>query len=155
MKNIIKIIVILSFILSTNVFAHGSKHKQHHESTGLNTEAAKTVMSFHKALRTGNKTLARELLANDVVIFEGGNIEQSAEQYASHHMLSDMKYLAAVSSKTLTHQVKVLGNTAISMSTSHTKGEYKGKNKDYQGMETMVLEKQQGKWKIVHIHWSH
>jgi ketosteroid isomerase-like protein len=51
--------------------------------------------------------------------------------------------------------VTVLGNTAISASRSHTQGTYKGKERDYQGMETMVLEKQNGEWKIKHIHWSH
>ncbi|WP_294414213.1 nuclear transport factor 2 family protein, partial [Pseudoalteromonas sp.] len=36
-----------------------------------------------------------------------------------------------------------------------TKGTYNGEERDYQGMETMVLEKQNGEWKIKHIHWSH
>jgi ketosteroid isomerase-like protein len=58
-------------------------------------------------------------------------------------------------SETLEHQVTVLGNTAISASRSHTTGSYKGKERDYEGMETMVLEKQNGEWKIKHIHWSH
>jgi len=60
-----------------------------------------------------------------------------------------------VSSKPLEHQVKVMGDSAVSMARNHTKGSYKGKERDYQGMETMVLEKQAGEWKIVHIHWSH
>jgi ketosteroid isomerase-like protein len=70
-------------------------------------------------------------------------------------MLSDMKYLAAMKSDTLEHQVTILGNTAISASRSQTKGTYNGEERDYQGMETMVLEKQNGEWKIKHIHWSH
>jgi ketosteroid isomerase-like protein len=51
--------------------------------------------------------------------------------------------------------VTILGNTAISASRSQTKGTYNGEERDYQGMETMVLEKQNGEWKITHIHWSH
>ena len=70
-------------------------------------------------------------------------------------MLSDMKYLAAMKSDTLEHQVTILGNTAISASCSQTTGTHKGVERDYQGMETMVLEKQNGEWKIKHIHWSH
>ncbi|RWU11338.1 nuclear transport factor 2 family protein [Pseudidiomarina gelatinasegens] len=107
------------------------------------------------ALQTGDKELARAQLASDVMIYEGGRVERSADEYAHHHMLSDMKYLAAMKSETLEHQVTILGNTAISASRSHTKGTYKGKERNYQGMETMVLEKQNGKWKIKHIHWSH
>ena len=107
------------------------------------------------ALQTGDKELARAQLASDVMIYEGGRVERSADEYAHHHMLSDMKYLAAMKSETLEHQVTILGNTAISASRSHTKGTYKGKERNYQGMETMVLEKQNGEWKIKHIHWSH
>ena len=122
---------------------------------GLDTPAAKVVLAFHEALETSNKELARAQLADDVTIYEGGRVERSADEYADHHMLSDMKYLAAMKSETLEHQVTVLGNTAISASRSHTTGSYKGKERDYEGMETMVLEKQNGEWKIKHIHWSH
>ncbi|MBL0689344.1 MAG: nuclear transport factor 2 family protein, partial [Pseudoalteromonas sp.] len=98
---------------------------------------------------------ARAQLADDVTIFEGGRVERSADEYAHHHMLSDMKYLAAMKSDTLEHQVTILGNTAISASRSQTTGTHKGVERDYQGMETIVLEKQNGEWKIKHIHWSH
>lgn len=93
----------------------------------------------HHALQTGDKELARAQLASDVMIYEGGRVERSADEYAHHHMLSDMKYLAAMKSETLEHQVTILGNTAISASRSHTKGTYKGKERNYQGMETTVF----------------
>ncbi|WP_088329112.1 nuclear transport factor 2 family protein [Lacimicrobium sp. SS2-24] len=141
--------------ISFSVIAHGDKQEGNGKFLGLDTAAAKVVQTFHEALESGNGTLARAQLADDVTIYEGGRVERSAEEYAQHHMLSDMKYLAAVQSTTLEHQVKVLGNTAISASRSHTQGVYKGKVRDYQGMETIVLEKQQGEWKIKHIHWSH
>ncbi|PKI14936.1 DUF4440 domain-containing protein [Colwellia sp. 12G3] len=122
--------------------------------TGLDTPAAQVITSFHNALKSGDKEQARAALADNVMIFEGGNVERSADQYAHHHMLSDMKYLADMTSETLEHQVKIIGNTAISTSRSHTKGVFKGKERDYQSMETMVLENQNGDWKIIHIHWS-
>ena len=135
-------------------WAHEKNHASNAMVKGLDTPAAQVVMSFHHALKNGDKKLARKHLADDVQIFEGGNIERSADQYAHHHMLSDMKYLAVVETKMLEHQIKIMGNTAVSMSKSQTQGTYKGKSRDYQGMETMVLEKQVGQWKIVHIHES-
>jgi ketosteroid isomerase-like protein len=65
-----------------------------------------------------------------------------------------MKYLAALKSESLEQNVKVMGNIAVSMSRSKTVGTYKEKERNYESMETMVLEKQQGEWKIVRIHWS-
>ena len=143
----------MTFSFAAN--AHGDKNKDKGLFKGIDTPAAKVFLAFHQALETGNQKQARAQLADDVTIFEGGRVERSADEYAHHHMLSDMKYLAAMKSETLEHQVTVLGNTAISASRSHTTGSYKGKERDYEGMETMVLEKQNGEWKIKHIHWSH
>ena len=94
------------------------------------------------------------MLADDVIIFEGGGIERSAEEYANHHMLSDMKYLAAIESKKLEHQVFISGDMAYSISRSKTSGTYKDKKVDYTGMETMTLKSTDSGWKITHIHWS-
>jgi ketosteroid isomerase-like protein len=93
-------------------------------------------------------------LADDVLIYEGGGVERSADEYASHHLLADIKYLSALKSTTLEHQVKVMGNMALSTSRAKTVGQYKDKAVDSEGMQTMVLEKIAGSWKIVHIHWS-
>jgi len=153
-KNLVLILTMALFIAPTT-FGHGKKTEANAMMVGMDTEAAKVVRSFHKALDTGDKELARQLLADDVQIFEGGRVERSADEYAHHHMLADMKYSKAMTTKTIEHHVKVMGNTAVSMSRSHTKGSYKGKDRDYEGMETMVLEQQDGAWKIIHIHWSH
>jgi ketosteroid isomerase-like protein len=111
------------------------------------------VSAFHQALESGDKAKARSLLADDVLIFEGG-VERSADQYANHHMLADMKYLAAIETKALEHQVNISGNMALSISRSNATGNYKDKNVDYEGLETMVLQLIDGEWKITHIHWS-
>ena len=154
MKTInILLVLLMTFSFAAN--AHGDKNKDKGLFKGIDTPAAKVVLAFHQALETGNQKQARAQLADDVTIFEGGRVERSADEYAHHHMLSDMKYLAAMKSDTLEHQVTILGNTAISASLSQTTGTHKGVERDYQGMETMVLEKQNGEWKIKHIHWSH
>lgn len=152
-----KIITALFFSVATFssiVFAHGDKHQNEALFKGLDSPAAKVVVAFHEALKSGDKQQAQDLLADDVTIFEGGGVERSALEYAQHHMLADMAYLNAVDSQTLEHQVEVVGTTAISISRSHTKGVYKGKERDYESMETMILELQKGSWKIIHIHWS-
>ncbi|MCF6458036.1 nuclear transport factor 2 family protein [Pseudoalteromonas sp. MMG024] len=150
----INILLVLLIMFSFAANAHGDKHKGKGLFKGIDTPAAKVVLAFHEALETGNKKQARAQLADDVTIYEGGRVERSADEYVHHHMLSDMKYLEVMKSKTLEHQVTILGDTAISASRSHTQGTFKGKERDYQGMETMVLEKQNGEWKIKHIHWS-
>ena len=142
------------WLFSQSVVANNQEHKNNKLFVGSKASAAKVVTIFHKALKGGDKVLAKEQLADDVTIYEGGRVERSAEEYARHHMLADMKFLSAMETELLEHQVIETGNTALSMSRSHTKGNYQGKVQDFTGMETMVLEKQDGKWKIKHIHWS-
>ena len=69
--------------------------------SGLDTPAAKIVIAFHHALNTGDKITAKSLLADDVTIYEGGGVERSADEYAQHHMNSDMEYLSSVTNKAL------------------------------------------------------
>lgn len=134
--------------------AHGTKQSSTPIMQGTDTPAAQVVVKFHQALKSGDKQQARALLADDVTIYEGGSVERSADEYQQHHMGADMAYLANMQVTTLEHQVSINGDTAISIARSHTKGTYKGKERDHQGMETIVLQLQGGQWKIKHIHWS-
>ncbi len=159
MKNITKMYLVPVLVLtlfSTAALAHGDEKKQSTPDmfSGLQTDAAKAVIAFNNALKKGDVKTARQLLADDVLIFEGKSVERSAQQYANHHMLSDMKYLKAMTSKTIEHHVTQYDAVAFSISRSTVKGTYKDKNVDSQGNESMTLEKQNGEWKIKHIHWS-
>ena len=148
------ITLLLLGTLSFNLHAHGNKHESPAILKGTESAAAKVVLSFHQALKSGDQQQARALLADDVTIYEGGSVERSAGEYAAHHMAADMAYLANMQVTTLENQVSINGETAISIARSHTKGTYKGKERDHQGMETIVLQLQGGQWKIKHIHWS-
>ncbi|NMH65009.1 DUF4440 domain-containing protein [Shewanella salipaludis] len=136
--------------------AHGAESHGQDKAlfSGLETQAAKAVQQFHSALASGDAAAARALLADDVMIFEGKGVERSAEEYAKHHMLADIQFLASAPSKTLEHKVTVMGDTAISLARSENHGEYKGKQVDSESLETLVLRRTDAGWKIVHIHWS-
>jgi ketosteroid isomerase-like protein len=151
-------LTVFAFLLSFSavVSAHGDeKHNEESQYfSGTDSDAATLVLKFHKALETGNGDLAASLLADDVLIFEGKGVERSAQEYASHHMLSDMKYLSQMQIEIIEHHVKENGTHAISLSRSLVKGQYKGKEVNHIGNETIGLEKLNDDWKITHIHWS-
>jgi ketosteroid isomerase-like protein len=148
-------IALIGLCFTTLSWAHGEEKHPDSSPFFVNTDTvpAKVVKAFHLALKSGDKAKARSLLADDVLIFEGG-VERSADQYANHHMLADMKYLAVVETKNLEHQVSISGEMALSVSRSKTTGNYKDKEVDYEGLETIVLKLSDGEWKITHIHWS-
>ena len=159
---IIQIIVtaaLLIFLTMSNVtIAHASEKNntsKRGELTVLTSDAGKVVMQFHQALQGGDKSKARGFLADDVIIYEGGRVERSADDYANHHMLADMKYLAQLKVEILEHEVREMGEIAYSISKTKLTGEFQGKDVKSEGMESMILMKKNGKWKIAHIHWSH
>ena len=161
MKNISIMLttVSLMFLTMSNVVtAHtseGNNANKRDELPVLTSSAGKVVMQFHQAIQANDKSKARGFLADNVIIYEGGRVERSADDYANHHMLADMKYLAQLEVKILEHEVREVGQTAFSMSRTKLTGEFKGKEVNSEGMESMVLLKKDGKWKIAHIHWSH
>jgi len=139
--------VILSLIVLTSLI--GCAH-----NIITDDDAAKTVTSFHDALKSGDRDKVISLLSKDVQIYEGGEVERSAKEYAGHHLDSDIGFMSKMKIDLIEHQVKIFGDTAISTSRSKIKGIYKKKKIDIQSMETIILRKIEGTWKIINIHWS-
>ncbi len=148
---------LFTLMVSKDTIAHSNENKKliiYPENSGAETDAGKVITEFHNALKLGHKKKARSLLDDNVIIFEGGGVETSADEYANHHMIADMKYLAKIKTEVLTHSVKVVGDMAYSMSKTKSTGQISMKYVNSEGLETMVLQKKNNKWKIVHIHWS-
>lgn len=133
-------------------------HDSHdHETATLLTpeeEAADRVRAFHAALNAADAQLARSYLDESVLIFEGGGVERSAEEYANHHLKSDIAFLSNMRVTLLEQQVQSNGDFAVSMARSKIQGSYKDKSIDIETMETIALKKIDGEWLITHIHWS-
>ena len=147
----------LAWVISPVTLAHSnasSKHRAYPSDSGAETEPGKVVAQFHKAIKRANRKKARYLLDDNVLIFEGGKVEKSADEYSNHHMLSDMKYAAKLHTEVLEHKVTIVGDMAYSVSRTKSTGQSKGRFINKEGMESMVLLKKGGKWKISHIHWS-
>jgi len=111
------------------------------------------VESYHKAVETGDRESALELLSSDVMVLENGYVE-TAEGYVSHHLAEDMEFSAAVISKRNVLRTTVEGNVGWVISTITSKGNFQGEKIDDTDAELMVLQKEKDKWKIRVIHWS-
>jgi ketosteroid isomerase-like protein len=116
--------------------------------------AAAVVDAFHAALRRGDTNAAQSYLAVNALIYEAGGVEQSRQKYASHHLGADATFAQAVPSNVTRRAGQALGNMAWIATEGRTAGTYKDSAVDCITTETMVLQRQGGAWKIVHIHWS-
>ncbi len=112
-----------------------------------------TVEAFKQALRSGNTEAALAQLHPEVRVFEAGHAETRTE-YAEGHLAADMAFLQAVESATTEDRVDLGGDMALYESQYTSKGEFRGREIDSHGTETMVLVRSGDGWKILHIHWS-
>lgn len=112
------------------------------------------VTEFHAALTSGNTAAALELLAEDVIIFESGGVESSRAEYASHHLQADAAFSAAVARRLTNRTHGQKGDTAWVMTVETVIGNYRGRAINSRSVETMLLRRVDGQWRIVHIHWS-
>lgn len=112
------------------------------------------VEAYGAALKAKDEAALRALLAPDVIIAEGGGAERSVDEYAGHHMPADMAFSAAVVFSLKKRDVIAKEDLATVISESQVHGTFRGENVHSRMMETMVLRRDDDRWRIVHIHWS-
>ena len=123
-------------------------------SAAVAVTPAGTVDAFHAALARGDTVGALDLLAEDVLIFESGGIERSRAEYASHHLGADAEFAAAVTRTPVSRSHGEQGDAAWVTSVETVKGTFRGRAIDSRSVETMLLRRTAGRWRIQHIHWS-
>lgn len=116
--------------------------------------AASTVDAFHAALRRGDLSAAASLLAEDALVFESGGVERSKAEYEAKHLPADAEFARALATTISRRSGRSDGKVAWVASEGRVTGTFKGKAIDRLTTETMVLRRDGGIWKIVHIHWS-
>lgn len=115
---------------------------------------AAIVEGFARALKAGDRAALEAMIMPDVVIAEGGAPERSFNQYAGHHMNSDMAFMAAVETTLKKRDVLAGDKHATVISELQIHGDYKGQKVHSRMMETMTLVKKDNRWMVQHIHWS-
>ena len=120
---------------------------------GDSAAVAAAVHAFHAALARGDSAQALALLAPGATILESGGVETVAE-YRGHHLPADIDFARAVPATRSPVRVTVRGDAAWAVSTSETKGEFRGRAVNSAGAELMVLTRTADGWRISAIHWS-
>lgn len=128
------------------------------EDPGTTSRAAAeplaTAERFSSALSSGDREGVLDCLAVDAVIFEHGGAELSREEYADHHLAGDLEYLRAIEVRVVERRVLGGGDRVVVLTRTESSGEFRGKPVSSRGTETLVLERRDQRWAIVHVHWS-
>jgi len=112
------------------------------------------VDAFHAALGSGNADAVLALLAEDVMVLEEGGAERSREEYAGHHLPSDMAFAAATEAGVTRRAAWIEGDVAWVLTEGRTSGQFNGRAVNRLTAETMILHRGADGWRIRHIHWS-
>lgn len=107
-----------------------------------------------QALKTENAAALEALFLPSVIIAEGGAAERSFEEYASHHMISDMAYVGATTAQTVKRDVIDQNGLAVVVTESLITGRFREKDVRNRLMETLTLQRTDAGWRIAHVHWS-
>ncbi len=112
------------------------------------------VDAFSSAIKSGDLARAGDLLSPDALILESGNAERSREAYPAGHAAHDAEFLKNADSVMTQRTAQLAGNMAWVGTQSELHATDNGKAVVLLATETMVLQRMQDGWRIVHIHWS-
>lgn len=118
------------------------------------SDAAAVVDAFHRALHEGDRAAAAALIAADALIYESGGVERSRAEYASHHLPADSAFAVATTRAVGRRSGHATEDLAWIATESITTGTYRGRPINSLSTETMILRREDGAWRIAHIHWS-
>lgn len=113
------------------------------------------VDAFHAALRNRDTAAALSMLDRSLVVYEFGVVDPTAEAYAFRHLPLDMDIAAATRWKLLTRRTGGEGDERWVLSTYRVTGRQSdGTPIDQTTLETVILRRTAGLFRIVHFHWS-
>ena len=133
--------------------AQGTSDVRSVASISDSTAVVRTASRFHAALETGDTAAVKTLIAPDLQVLEGGEVESRA-QYFAHHLAADIEFARAVPTKRTVVSYIREGNIAWLVSTSTTTGNFRGREVNSVGAELMILSGSPEGWKIRAVHWS-
>ena len=117
-------------------------------------DAVKVVDAFSKAIKAAKIPEAGALLDPSVLILESGGSERSRDDYLREHALADAAFLQSAQQQLRFRRARASGELAWVATESLITSGKEGAKRTVRSTETMVLQEHEGRWTIVHIHWS-
>lgn len=108
------------------------------------------------AVERGDMPALDKLWANtgDVTVFESGHANYGWDDYRNHHLAPELKEFKNMKYAFSDMKVKVDGKTAWATFKYSLSADMGTRKVESNGLGTAVLEKRDGKWRIVHWHSS-
>ena len=116
------------------------------------SDVVAAVERFDRALASGDSARAVSMLAEDLMVVEGGLVQTRAE-YLAHHLGADIKASQGSKGEKTILKVSVTTDAAYVVTRTVTPPATAGGTPS-ESAELMVLTKAGGGWRIRAVHWS-
>lgn len=138
------------FILSLGLFSTAAA--QTREEKSIAAVLQQNAVGFAK----NDMSIIEKIWSNSesVVVFEGGHANYGWTDYRDTHLAPEMKEMTNTKYDFSDIKTKVSGNMAYATMKYAISGDIGARHIEGAGLATAVLEKINGKWKIVHWHSS-
>ncbi|MGQ0502633.1 MAG: nuclear transport factor 2 family protein [Panacagrimonas sp.] len=120
----------------------------------LASSPSETVDAFHKALRTNHPDQAIATLTEDAIILEQGFAESSRTEWVEKQLGPAVVFARDSSRRILRRSSGESGDTSWVISSTRTTVDVPGTALVLEGAETAILRRENGNWRIMHLHWS-
>ncbi len=150
-KLIVPLVLLLSIVVTTS--AQEPKTQQQEAKAAIEEILNGNAQAFEK----GDFAKLEQLWSNgdNLTVFEGGYVNRGWVDYRDNHLKPELKELKDVKYSLSNIEPHIEGSTAWAIFDYTISGKTdKGVAFQGQGLGTAILEKQEGKWRIVHWHSS-
>lgn len=148
-------IIALAFVIAATIIGFNF-----YEVVSAQSNEAKAVTDVltkeAQAVENGDLAALDKLWANseDVTVFESGYANYGWTDYRNNHLAPELKEFKNTNYAFSDLKVKVDGKTAWATFKYTISAEIEAKKIESGGLATAILEKREGKWRIVHWHSS-
>ena len=147
-------ILMIATALGASMAASAQQAEPHSNVSPGCADSLRVAEALNSALTAGDNKAVRTLLLPELLVFESGAVESSAQQYSTSHLPADMEFLAKLRREQLSQTGGCTDTSAWVATRSRLTGEFQGKHVDSDSTETLVMHKTADGWRIAHIHWS-
>jgi ketosteroid isomerase-like protein len=115
----------------------------------------KAVAAYDQAVAKKDVHTVRAMLAPEMLLYEHSVRNDGAKDAFENHLKSEI--LQGDGLQLSFYDLRVTASPGLALITRQyrVEGKFEGKAVDSKGNETQVWEKKDGRWQIIHIHYSH
>lgn len=122
--------------------------------TGEPGSALAFAQAFQSAMHSERFDYVSAVFDDQATIFENGIKEPSLKVYLNAHLKPEMAVLGAANRKVMFQEATETDEMAVVTTRSILSFSVKGKQHDFNSVETLTLSRAKGDWVNTHAHWS-